>query len=261
MQAGDPCGLFQHGAPFLWPGGDDGGDPPLADQRRAVRTGGGVGEDQRHILGAHILAIGAIGAARAAFDPARDFQFAIGADIDRVEQLALFLDGQQRYFGKVALRPAGGAGEDHILHAAAAHRLGAGFAHHPADRFQEVGFAAAIGPDNAGQARLDAQFGRIDEALEARKLEPLYLHGETPGQGAAPVSLGLRPSDVAPPCANQIPASLSLFFSTGQDEAFSTTTPFIRKVGVPEILYWALAASTPLASFSAVAVSARHCLA
>ena len=167
MKAGDARRFLQHGAALLRARGNDGGDPPLADQRRAVRTGRGVGEDQRDILGPDILAIGAIGAARAALDPASDFQFAVGADLYRVEQFTLFLHGQQRHFGEVALRSAGGAGEDDILHARAAHRFGAGFAHDPADRFQQVGLAAAIGADDAGQSRLDPQFGGVDEALEA----------------------------------------------------------------------------------------------
>ena len=189
MQAGNARRFLQHRAPFLRPRSDDGGDPPLTDQRRAVRPGGGICEDQRHVLGAHILAIGSVGATRPALDPARDFQFAVRADIDGGKQLALFLDGEQRHFGKVALRPRGGAREDHILHATAAHGFGAGFAHHPPDRFQQVGFAAPIGADDAGQPRLDAQLRRIDEAFEAGEFEALYLHDGKPGQPATPVSL------------------------------------------------------------------------
>ena len=56
-----------------------------------------------------------------------------------------------------------GAGEDHVVHAGRAHGLVRAFAHHPAQRLEQVGFAAAIGADHAGQARLDQQFGRLDE--------------------------------------------------------------------------------------------------
>ena len=38
-----------------------------------------------------------------------------------------------------------------------------------------------------------------------------------------------------------MPASLSLGFSCDQAAVFSTTTPLIRKVGVPVISYWLLA--------------------
>src|SRR3712207_7266595 len=47
--------------------------------------------------------------------------------------------------------------------------LGRAFAHHPADRFEEVGLAAAVGSDDPGQPRLDPQLGWLDEALEDRK--------------------------------------------------------------------------------------------
>jgi hypothetical protein len=40
--------------------------------------------------------------------------------------------------GKIARRSLRCAGEDHILHPAAAHGFGARFAHHPADRFEQV---------------------------------------------------------------------------------------------------------------------------
>ena len=223
MQARNPGRFLQHGAPFLGAGSDDGGDSALADQRRAVRAGGGVGKDQRHILGAHVAAIGAIGAACAALDPAGDLQFAVRAYIHGGKKLTLFLHRQERDFGKIALGPGGGAGEDHILHAAAAHGFGAGFAHDPAYGFQQVGLAAAIGADNAGQAGFNAQFGRIDEAFEAGKLEPLYLHfcclrqgrnaaqnKGAQGRRAAAPAFKRSGADVRPPTRNQMPASLSL---------------------------------------------------
>src|SRR3546814_1770731 len=74
VKAGDACGLFQHHASFGGLGRDDGGDLALAYERRAMCARGGIGEDQRHVLGSHIAAIGAISAASAAFDPANDLQ-------------------------------------------------------------------------------------------------------------------------------------------------------------------------------------------
>ncbi len=156
VEAGDPRRLFQHHPPFGRLGGDHLGDLALADQRGGVRAGGCIGEDQRHVLGAHVAAVDAIGAARAALDPAGDLEF-----------LAVGGDGVQHDFGEVARRALRGAGEDDVFHPARAHRLGRVFAHHPADRFEQVGLAAAIGPDDAGQPGFDAQFSRFDEALEA----------------------------------------------------------------------------------------------
>ena len=75
MEPGDPRGFLQHHPPFGGLGGDDRGDPALADQRGRMRAGGGIGEDQRHVLGAHVAAVDAVGAARAALDPADDLEF------------------------------------------------------------------------------------------------------------------------------------------------------------------------------------------
>src|SRR3546814_13577389 len=72
VKAGDACGLFQHHASFGGLGRDDGGDLALAYERRAMCARGGIGEDQRHVLGSHIAAIGAISAAGAALAPAND---------------------------------------------------------------------------------------------------------------------------------------------------------------------------------------------
>src|SRR5690554_4154570 len=65
----------------------------------------------------------------------------------------------------------GSAAEDHVFHLAAAHALGRGFPHHPAQRFNEIGLAAAVRADDAGRARLDHQLARLHEGLEAAQTE------------------------------------------------------------------------------------------
>ncbi len=121
-----------------------------------MRAGRRIGEQQGDILGAHVAAVDAIGGAGATLDAADDFLL-----------LAVKL-GEDRDFGEIARRPRRGAGEDHVFHASAAHRLGRVLPHRPAQRLEQIGFAAAVGADHAGQPRLDAQIGRVDEALEAR---------------------------------------------------------------------------------------------
>ena len=178
VQARNPRRLFEHHAPFLWLGRDDRSDTALADERRAVRTGGGIGKNQRNILGAHIAAIGPIGTARAAFYPADYLQLLIiiiGDDARDVFVRVVF--GKQRDLGEIARWPLRGPGEDHIFHPAAAHRLGRILAHHPSQRLEQIGFAAAIGTDDAGQPGLDMQLGRLDEAFKACQFEPFDPHG------------------------------------------------------------------------------------
>ena len=57
-------------------GGNDRADLALADQRRRMRAGRGVGEQQRDVLGADVAAVDPIGRAGAALDPPRDLAFA-----------------------------------------------------------------------------------------------------------------------------------------------------------------------------------------
>ncbi len=164
MKPGDAGRFLQHRAALGRLGGDDRADPVLADQGGRVRAGGGVGEEEGDVLGPHVTPVDPVRRARAAFDPADDLGF-----------LALTL-GQDHDFGEVARRAGGGPGEDHVFHARPAHRPRAVLAHRPAQRFEQVRLAAAIGPDNTGQPRLDDQIGRIDEALETRNAKPLDLH-------------------------------------------------------------------------------------
>ena len=60
MQAADAGGFFENAAARLRLGGDDLADLALAAPRRRTRAGGGVGEQQLHVAGAHLAAIDAI---------------------------------------------------------------------------------------------------------------------------------------------------------------------------------------------------------
>ena len=180
MQPGDAGGFLEHRAAVGGLGGDDIGDLSLADERRAVCAGCGVGKDQCDILGAHVAAVGAIGAARAALDAADDLQIVAVARVRQAGDERAFGIAMQCDLGKIARRARRGAGEDDIFHPAAAHRFGAGFAHHPTDRFEQVRFAAAIGADDAGQPGFDAEFSGFDEAFETGQAQPLYLHRGAP---------------------------------------------------------------------------------
>ena len=165
MKARNACRLFQHFAARCGFGGDNLGDFTLADEGGGVRAGRRIGKGQRDIFCPHIAPVYAVGAARTALDPAGDDQF-----------LSLAILGLQDDFGKIALRAGFGSCEDDIFHPARTHGFGRVFPHYPADRFKQVGFAAAIGADNAGKAGFHAQFGRLDKALKSTELELADLH-------------------------------------------------------------------------------------
>ena len=91
------------------------------------------------------------------------------------------VDGEQ-HLGPAQRRAAGGAGEDDVLHLAAAQRLGALLAHHPGERVDHVGLARAVRPDDAGDARLELQGGRGGEGLEPLEGQALQVQRRAPHQ-------------------------------------------------------------------------------
>ena len=169
VEPGDPRRFFQHRAPLDRLGRDHVRDLALADECGGVGPGRRIGKGERDVLCAHVVAVDAVGAARAAFDPADDLQLVAG-----------IVRAGQHHFGELARRAFGRACEDHVFHPARAHRLGGGFPHHPADRFEQVGFAAAVGADDPGQPGFDAQGCGLDEALEARQAKLPDLHPPCP---------------------------------------------------------------------------------
>ena len=156
-------------------GGDQLADLALAHHGGGMGAGRGIGEQQLHVAGAHFLAIDAIDRAGLALDAAGDFQD-IGI-VERGGRGAVGIVEDQRDFGGVARRPVARARKDHVVHARGAHGLVGAFAHHPAHGFDQVGLAAAIGADNAGQARLHMEHGLVGEGFEAVQLEAGELHG------------------------------------------------------------------------------------
>ena len=185
MQTGDAGGLLQDGTPFGRLGGDDGADPPLADDRRGTGAAGRVGEQNLDVAGAHLLAVDAVGGAAAPFDAAADAQFRV--IVVAGGGGAVVVVQAQHDLGDVARRPLGGAVEDDVVHFAAAHLLGRGLAHDPAQRLDQVGLAAPVGSDDAGQAGFDQELRAVDEGLEAGK--PQFLEAQ---HDPAPLALFLE---------------------------------------------------------------------
>ena len=174
VEAGDAGGLVDDGPAIGRLGVDDRADAALAHHCRRARAGGGIGKQRLHITGADVAPVHRIGRAVAALDAAHDVEL-VGIVHHRRRGARLVVEGQH-HFGDVARRTGAGAGEDDVLHLAAAHLLGRGFAHYPFERFDEVGLAAAVGADNAGHARLDDELRRIDEGLETGKPELVELN-------------------------------------------------------------------------------------
>ena len=174
MQAGDARGIFQHAAALLRLGLDDLADLALVHQRRRTRAGRGVREQDLHVAGAHVAAVDAIDRAGLALDAAGDFQEL--AVVDRGRRGAIGIVDRHHDFGVIARRAVAGTGEDHRIHVGRAQRFVRGLAHRPAQRFDQVRFAAAVRTDHAGQARLDHEVGGFDERLETMEAKARQLH-------------------------------------------------------------------------------------
>ena len=178
VQAGDAGRLLEQRAARLGLGLDQFADAALADHRGRARAGRGVGEEQLHVLGADFLAVDAVDRAGLALDAARHLHF-VGV-VEGGRRGAVGIVEEQRHLGGVARRAVAGAGKDHVVHAGGAHVLVGAFAHHPAQRLDKIGLAAAVRPDDAGQAGLDDEFGRFDEGLEAEQAQLGELHARPP---------------------------------------------------------------------------------
>ena len=82
----------------------------------------------------------------------------------------------QPHFGRAGRLARVAAAEDHVLHAVAAQALGALLAEHPGQRVDDVALAAAVRPDDGGDALFEGQLGPIGKALEAGDFETLQPH-------------------------------------------------------------------------------------
>ena len=140
-----------------------------------MRAGRSVGEQHLHVARPHLAAVDAIDRARFAFDAAGDFQHVGSVEARRRRAVGIVED--ERHFRRIAARPVARAGKDDVVHARGAHRLVRAFAHHPAQRFDEVGFAAAVRADHSGQAGLQMELGEVRERLESVQFETRELHG------------------------------------------------------------------------------------
>jgi hypothetical protein len=185
VEAGDARGFLEDQAARLGLSGNDLANLALAHERGRASAGRSVGEQELHIARPHFLAVDAVGRTVVALDPPRDLD-RLGI-IERGGRAAVGIAEHEPDFGVVARGPSARAREDHVLHAGGAHVLIRTLAHHPAQGFDQVRLAAAIRPDDAGEAGLDLELGAIAEALEAGQAQALEFHRRDPS-----VRLGAR---------------------------------------------------------------------
>ena len=183
----DAGGLLDEAAALLGGRAQHGVELALADDDVHLAADAGVGQqllDVEQPAGGAVD--GVLGAAVAEHRP-RDRDLGV---VDRQRAVGV-VDGQAD-LGAAQRRPAGGAGEDDVLHLAAAQALGALLPHHPGEGVDDVGLARAVGADDAGDARLEAQRGRRGEGLEALQGQALEVHERVGSRRSGAARVGSR---------------------------------------------------------------------
>ncbi|MNO83023.1 hypothetical protein D3C76_743130 [compost metagenome] len=158
---GNAGGFFDEVAQVFGPGLDQLGDHALFDDRVAARAQARAEENIGNVPAPTFGAVEEIRVLAVAGDFAANGNLRIGgilADQGAVGVVEHQLD--TRLADRLA---AGRAIEDDIGHRFAAQVLGRAFAHHPAHRIDDVGLAAAIGPDHRRHVAGEVDRGRVDE--------------------------------------------------------------------------------------------------
>ena len=168
-----PGGFLDERPAVLRSGFEDLREPALPDDYVHLPADTGVAEQFLDVHQPAAVAVDLVLAGAVAEHPAGDRHLGV---FDRQHAVGV-VDGQGD-LGAAQRCPGGGAGEDDVLHLAASQGLGALLPHHPGQSIDHVGFTGAIGPDHAGDPRLEAQSRRRREGLEALQRQTLEVHDE-----------------------------------------------------------------------------------
>ncbi len=180
LEFGDAGGFLEHRAAFLRLGREDLVDLALRHDRVGGAADAGIHEHVVDVLEAAKRAVDPVFRAAVAEHPAGDRHF-----VEIHLQRFLAIGHGQRDLGHAERLAFFGAVEDDVGHFAAAQGFGGGFAEHPADGIHHVGFAAAVGSDDAGHAFGEFEHGLVRKGLEAVDFQSFEIHSDR--------RLGFRP--------------------------------------------------------------------
>ena len=165
----DASCLFEERSQLFGLGLDETRDHALLDDGVPVRTDAGAEQDVRDVLATAARVVEKVlGGAVPRNDAAHgDFVVAGKGARDSAVRVIERKFHTRHTHGFAIARPV----EDDIDHRVAAQRLGRGFAEHPANRVDDVRFAATVRADNAHQIAWKLDGRGIHERLEARELD------------------------------------------------------------------------------------------
>ena len=163
--------LFEDRAPLLGLRRQDLVDLALRHDRVAGPANAGVHEKLLDVLQSARLAVERVLALPVAVHATHDLDL-----VKFAAELLLAIGQEQRNLAQLRRLPGVGPLEDDVLHLAAAQRLGALFAQHPADGIGNVRLAASVRAHDRGDPRFEPESGRVREAFKAMELERLEIH-------------------------------------------------------------------------------------
>ncbi len=172
FEFGDAGGFFEDSAAVFGLRGKEHVDLALGHDGVGGAADTGAGEEVVDVFEAADGAVDAVFGAAIPEDAAADGDFVV---VD-AEGLLAIGHGEDD-FGHADGFAFVGAVEDDVGHFVATEGFGGGFAEDPADGVDDVGFAAAIGADDAGDAFVEVELGFVSEGLEAVDEEGLEVHG------------------------------------------------------------------------------------
>jgi len=157
--------LFEKGAQFFGPRLDDARNHALFDDRVAARAEAGAEEDVGDVLAPAARPVQEIGRYTVACYRALDRDLSETRVLPTDSAVGIvehdFDHGLSDRFARV------GSAEDDIGHRFAAQVLGRTFAHDPDQGVDDIGLAATVRTDDAGEVARERQRGGIDEGFEA----------------------------------------------------------------------------------------------
>ena len=175
----DPGRLLDDGPAVLGPGVEHRVELALPDDDVLLTADAGVGEQLLDVEQAARRAVDLVLGVTGAEQRAGDGHL---AELDR-QQAGGVVDAQ-RHLGAAERGTVGRAGEDDVVHLAAAERARALGAEHPRDRVDEVRLPRTVGPDHHRHARFELEDRLVGERLEAPERQRLEEHVGGSGNGS-----------------------------------------------------------------------------
>jgi len=171
LEAAEPGGLLDEGAPLLRLRRKDRLDLPLADDRVHPLAEPEVGEQLDEVEPAHRGLVDQVLPLAAAVEAARDRELRV---LERA--CAVLVVEQELDLAEVGGAAVRTAGEEHVVGLLCSELVRAQGARSPADRVGHVRLAGSVRAHDHADARLEAHLDRLREGLEPTQLDGAKMH-------------------------------------------------------------------------------------